>query len=74
MSSTFVHISIEISIINNTKYSLLEKTSVKLGPILKTLRHKMAYEEGEVPSAAKEQQGKDHEHKMDMKNILGYLN
>ena len=35
----------EISIINNPKFSLLEKTSVKLLPILKELKKKMAHEE-----------------------------
>jgi hypothetical protein len=35
----------EISIIGNFKFSLLEKTSVKLLPILKSLRKKMAFEE-----------------------------
>ena len=34
----------DISIINNTKYSLLEKTSVKILPILRTLVKKMAVE------------------------------
>ena len=35
----------EISIINNNKFSLLEKTSVKLLPILKTLLKRMAFED-----------------------------
>jgi hypothetical protein len=35
----------EISIINNTKFSLLEKTSVKLLPILRAIMKKMAIEE-----------------------------
>lgn len=35
----------EISIINNAKYSLLEKTSVKLLPIIKTLMKRMVYED-----------------------------
>lgn len=35
----------EISIINNVKYSLLEKTSVKLLPILRTIQWRMAYED-----------------------------
>lgn len=34
----------EISIISNTRFSLLEKTSVKLVPILSALRLKMAIE------------------------------
>jgi hypothetical protein len=34
----------EISIINNNRFSLLEKTSVKLVPILASLRSKMAIE------------------------------
>ncbi len=32
----------EISIIGNLKFSLLEKTAVKILPILKSLRKKMA--------------------------------
>jgi hypothetical protein len=32
----------EISIINNSKYSLLEKTAIKLLPITKIVRKKMA--------------------------------
>lgn len=35
----------EISIINNNKFSLLEKTSVKLLPIFKCLLKRMAYED-----------------------------
>jgi hypothetical protein len=35
----------EISIINNNRFSLLEKTSVKLIPIFKTLLKRMAFEE-----------------------------
>lgn len=35
----------EISIISNYKFSLLEKTSVKLLPILRAVRRKMAFEE-----------------------------
>ena len=35
----------EISIINNFKFSLLEKTSVKILPVLRALRKKMAFEE-----------------------------
>jgi hypothetical protein len=35
----------EISIINNPKFSLLEKTSVKLLPIIGSLKKKMAFEE-----------------------------
>lgn len=35
----------EISIIANTKYSLLEKSSVKILPILKSIESKMAYED-----------------------------
>ena len=35
----------EISIINNLKFSLLEKTSVKILPVLRALRKKMAFEE-----------------------------
>ena len=34
----------EISIINNPKFSLLEKTSVKLLPIIKDLKRRMANE------------------------------
>jgi hypothetical protein len=34
----------EISIINNTRFSLLEKTSVKLVPIIASIRSKMAIE------------------------------
>jgi len=37
----------EISIIGNYKFSLLEKTSVKLLPILRAIRKKMAIEEGD---------------------------
>lgn len=36
----------EISIINNNRFSLLEKTSVKLLPIFKTLLKRMAFEDG----------------------------
>jgi hypothetical protein len=76
----------EISIISNYKFSLLEKTSVKLLPILRALKKKMAYEEDD-PKAAKDHAtsktsigvnkedpsigGADH---ADMKNLLGYLN
>jgi hypothetical protein len=35
----------EISIINNPRFSLLEKTSVKLLPILRELKRRMAFEE-----------------------------
>jgi hypothetical protein len=35
----------EISIIANTKFSLLEKSSVKVLPILKNLESRMAYED-----------------------------
>jgi hypothetical protein len=35
----------EISIINNPRFSLLEKTSVKILPILKEIRRRMANEE-----------------------------
>lgn len=35
----------EISIINNNQFSLLEKTSVKLLPILNTVKQKMANED-----------------------------
>lgn len=42
----------EISIINNFKFSLLEKTSVKLLPILRCLRKKMAFEEDDMRQAS----------------------
>eukprot|EP00347_Sterkiella_histriomuscorum_P024065 403332423 len=45
----------EISIINNPKFSLLEKTSVKLLPILKELRRRMAYEDQDQQSAGSPQ-------------------
>ena len=35
----------EINIINNPRFSLLEKTTVKILPILRTLRKRMAFEE-----------------------------
>ncbi len=35
----------EISIISNIEYSLLEKSSVKILPILKNLQNRMAYED-----------------------------
>ena len=60
----------EISIINNPRFSLLEKTSVKVLPIIKELQKRMAVEEehslvleGHVVGA-----------EVDMKNLLGYLN
>ena len=76
----------EISIISNYKFSLLEKTSVKLLPILRAVRKKMAFEEDD-PKLAKDNTAsrtsiggnKDEpaigsaEH-VDMKNLLGYLN
>lgn len=37
----------EISIINNPRFSLLEKTSVKLLPILRELSRRMAYEDSD---------------------------
>ena len=40
----------EISIINNFKFSLLEKTSVKILPVLRALRKKMAFEEDDPNS------------------------
>ena len=76
----------EISIISNYKFSLLEKTSVKLLPILRAVRKKMAYEEDDPKlnkdnAASRTSIGgnKDEpaigaaEH-VDMKNLLGYLN
>ena len=68
----------EISIISNYKFSLLEKTSVKLLPILRAVRKKMAFEEDD-PNTASIGGNKDEpaigaaEH-VDMKNLLGYLN
>ena len=41
----------EISIINNTKFSLLEKTSVKLLPIIKTIVRRMAFEDDSLPAS-----------------------
>ena len=35
----------EVSIISNQNFSLLEKTSVKLVPVIKTVQKKMAYED-----------------------------
>ena len=80
----------EISIINNTKFSLIEKTSVKLLPILNTLRRRMANEEEIAISLdqSQEKRGENNEKSKnkgnktvtsddpdaDMKNILGYLN
>jgi hypothetical protein len=43
----------EISIINNTKFSLLEKTSVKLLPIIKTIVRRMAFEDDSLPASEK---------------------
>ena len=77
----------EISIISNFKFSLLEKTSVKIVPILRALRKKMAYEDDDPrvtpknkkdqtaskSSIGKEEQGGGSE-QADMKNLLGYLN
>ena len=40
----------EISIINNPRFSLLEKTSVKILPILKEIRRRMANEDDIKPS------------------------
>lgn len=71
----------EISIINNLKYSLLEKTSVKLLPIIKTILWRMAYEEGSVNSSNSVSPLSNTKSKptvddpdADMKNLLGYLN
>ena len=80
----------EISIINNTKFSLLEKTSVKLLPILKSLIKRMAYEEEPNESSQESRtleklyNGEEiivgggssltDEQDADMKNLLGYLN
>ena len=43
----------EISIISNYKFSLLEKTSVKLLPILRAVRKKMAFEEDDPNTASR---------------------
>lgn len=43
----------EISIINNPRFSLLEKTSVKILPILNELRKRMAYEDNNPPTLSK---------------------
>ena len=80
----------EISIINNIKFSLLEKTSVKLLPILKSLLKRMTFEEDpneavqEVRELEKLYNGEflsvgggsslTDESDADMKNLLGYLN
>ena len=72
----------EISIIGNFKFSLLEKTAVKILPILKLLRKKMAFEEDDpsLNSPGKDQTSKksvgkeDESDGADMKNLLGYLN
>ena len=80
----------EISIINNTKFSLLEKTSVKLLPILQSLLKRMAFESEpnetsrEVRSLEKLFNGEElqvgggssltDDADADMKNLLGYLN
>lgn len=72
----------EISIISNFKFSLLEKTSVKLLPILRALKKKMAFEEDD-PNAGKtvtnsaQKSGEEpatQAENADMKNLLGYLN
>jgi hypothetical protein len=68
----------EISIISNYKFSLLEKTSVKLLPILRAVRKKMAFEEDDANTASRTSIGDEPaigaaEH-VDMKNLLGYLN
>ena len=71
----------EISIINNYKFSLLEKTSVKLLPILRAIRKKMANEEDAIKdnTASRTTLNKDepatgNSDNADMKNLLGYLN
>jgi hypothetical protein len=61
----------EISIIANYKFSLLEKTAVKLLPILKALRKKMAFEEDDDPNVPRKDEDGGQ---ADMKNLLGYLN
>ena len=67
----------EISIINNFKFSLLEKTSVKILPVLRALRKKMAFEE-ESPkknsSSSNDENVGEGPGAADMKNLLGYLN
>jgi hypothetical protein len=63
---------------------LLEKTAVKLLPIMKALKKKMAFEEDD-PNAGKEPRQLSSTSKVseepatlaenaDMKNLLGYLN
>lgn len=77
----------EISIINNNKFSLLEKTAVKLLPIFKCLLKRMAYEDQQSNvENLNEKKGKNDglivgggssindDQEVDMKNILGYLN
>jgi len=78
----------EISIISNLNYSLLEKSSVKLLPILNALKYKMAYEDTIDGSRSSKkivvEDRKDEavegeelglgKENCDMKNILGYLN
>jgi len=66
----------EISIINNVGFSLLEKTSVKVLPILRTVEKRMAQED--IFNEGKENQPTNTAQPeipdADMKNILGYLN
>jgi len=66
-----------VSIIGNTRFSLLEKTAVKLVPILRALKKKMAFEE-ESPkknsSSSNDENVGEGPGAADMKNLLGYLN
>ncbi len=59
----------EISIINNPRFSLLEKTSVKILPIMRELQRRMANEEESDTIIVN-----DNNSEVDMKNLLGYLN
>jgi hypothetical protein len=64
----------EVSIIGNTRFSLLEKTAVKLLPIMRALRKKMAFEEDAATQKKQDESTGEGFMAADMKNLLGYLN
>ena len=65
----------EANILRNVKHSMLEKTSLKLQPILSKVLSKMTYEQQSPNGEAKQLLMPDiTKEEADMKNLLGYLN